>query len=79
MTVEAEKSTGKQKCTVWSGATHEMSGLQEAGLLTGQEFRQALEQRPQVPMRSGEMALFCPSYEINPTVSYVGLRLTWHS
>lgn len=61
MTVEAKKSTGKQKCTLWSGATHKMSGLQEAGLLTRQEFRQALEQRSQVPMRSGEMALFSPT------------------
>lgn len=61
VTVEAEKSTGKQKCTLWSGATYEMSGLQEAGLLTRQEFGQALEQRPQVPTRSGEMALFSPT------------------
>jgi hypothetical protein len=82
-TEEVEKSTCKQKCILWSCATHGMSDLQEAGLLTGQEFGQALEQRPQVLMRSGEMALFSPtfclSYEIGLTVSYVGDRLTWCS
>lgn len=77
-TTEAKKSTGKQKCTVWSCATHGMSGLQEVGLLTGQEFGKALEQRPQVPMRSGEMALFspisCPSYEIEPNSFLCGMQ-----
>lgn len=33
--MEAEKSIGKQKCTMWSCATQRKGGQQEAGLLTG--------------------------------------------